>query len=1517
MRSRRMAFLARWPVAVTLAAAGTFVVGMSFTSPAAMAAQPSPSPSASPQPSPSSSATEAATKVAAARGLACTEMPNGHLRDCPKPVAKSAQPAGSRDSSTMSSMPADLATFVDTRTWSSGGGNTFPGADVPFGMVQWSPDTSPDRSDGGGYNYGDTSLIGYSLTHLSGPGCSAGGDVPILPMTGALPSGNPNSVLTSFTNTGEVAQAGYYSADSNLPDTITSQFTATSHASMGKFTFPETTSADFLIKLQDSENEDFADSAQIVGDNEVMGSDTSGDFCGEPDNGGQLQQYTVYFDIIFSQPFTASQVITQAGATDPAAVFLTFNTTSDPVIDAKVAISYVSTANAQLNRETNIPGWDFAKVKASAQATWNKLLGEIQVSGGSYAQTQEFYSLLYKDFLQPNIVSDVNGQFMGSDMQVHTLAPGQKNQYGIYSGWDIYHSLSELQAVLDPPAASDQAQSLVNYYSENGILQQWGYLNLDNYVMVGDPAQSIISDYYAFGARHFNTKQALADMLKQATTVNDVRPGEALEQEYGYLPANGTYGCCNAHGMAATLLEYDTADLALSQFASDLGDTKDATMLEERANNWENMFDPYNDLLNPKNENGQLIPGITPTFNDSSELYYVEGDPAEYVFDTPNDYSALISLMGGDSKVIPELANYWSQPNGYGEYGEISNEFDLGEQNAADYAGDPAGAQLAINTIDNTVYLPGPDGLDNNDDLGAESSQFIWEMLGMYPENSGSDNLLLNGPGFPRESIHLPSGKTISISAPGASPTEFYVQGLSINGRADSQLSIPFSTLAQGATMDWTMGTKPSSWGSAPSDAPPSYTAGLRPVVGYTSSQQVDVAPGGSTTVQVEAQDATGTAQTVHTSVSVPSGSGLTVTPSSGTLRVPADGRGSVTVTVTASSSAAQTFSTVPVALTDGPTAIPAVNLTVLVAEPGSLARTFNNEGISSNSDVLAANFDGSGNSYSEQALAAAGLTAGQTVTVDGTQFTWPLSAPGYPDNTMTDGQQVTVNAPAGTQTLGFLGAATDGPSQGLATLTYSDGTTQQYWLGLSDWTLDGGTATPSYGNQVAASTTYRNCASCSSGESTTGTNVFYTSLPVDPDKTLTSVTLPSDVTQGTLNIFAIGTSTQALSPPVAASVSPATASAGQQVTIDGSGFGATQGNSYVELNENGVDWGPPNALGTSQTGELAWSGPDNDGCSANTGGLASVDSGSGEQWTASCVTDQTWIQDTPSGLVPGQTYTASVTLEANSSQQTAPMYLDFYNGCVDTSSAVVSLTPGTPVTLTNTTTIGCSNAPQFQVRTDGPGSVDLTVTNASIAGQGTVQVDSWSNTAITFTVPAFPTNILTVYPGSEAMVTVEVASSAGTDSPSDTLALDMPHSGPQTGTLGWSGPLSTMGFCSTNTGGLASVNSGSGEQWTASCVTNQTWIQVTPVALGSGQMYTASVTLEANSTQQTAPMYLDFYNGCADTSSAVVSLTPGTPVTLTDTTTIGCSNSPQFQVRTNGPGGVDLTVTNANISAG
>ena len=610
-----------------------------------------------------------------------------------------------------------------------------------------------------------------------------------------------------------MAQAGYYSARSNQPTTITSEFTATAHSGMGRFTFPAAGPPAFLVKLLDSQNGDIASSAAISGPDEISGSDTSGDFCGEH------KYYTVHFDVVFSQPFASSKIITMRGATHPAAVFLTFRGGRHHIIEAKAGISYVSVAGARDNWRSENPGWHFAKVRSAARQAWNRLLSRVQVAGGRAAQTQEFYSLLYKDFLQPNITSDVTGRYRNSDGRVHHLAAGQRNQYGMFSGWDIYHSLSQLQAMLAPHAASDMAQSLVNYYAGNGILPQWGYLNLDNYVMVGDPADAVIADYYAFGARNFATRRALADMLHQATTVNTVRPGEALEQRYGYLPEDAKYGCCNPHGYVSSLLEYDTADFALSRFAASLGDRRAAARLQERANNWRHVLDHPAGLLTPRLLSGAFVPGIAP----DTHHHYVEGSAEEYTWDVPNNYAGLIARLGGKRAVVPRLRHYLSQPNGRGVYAYLTNEFDLGEQNAPDYAGDPAGAQQAVSTIRNTLYLPGPDGVPNNDDLGAISSQFIWEMLGLYPENPGSGVLLLGSPGFPLAVIHPGRGGTIIIRAPGASPRRFYVRSLALNGHPCQRLYVRYPALPLNAKLVWSLSSKPTGWGARPADAPPSY----------------------------------------------------------------------------------------------------------------------------------------------------------------------------------------------------------------------------------------------------------------------------------------------------------------------------------------------------------------------------------------------------------------------------------------------------------------------------------------------------------------------------------------------------------------------------------------------------------------------------------------------------------------------------------------------------------------------
>jgi predicted alpha-1,2-mannosidase len=340
-------------------------------------------------------------------------------------------------------------------------------------MVQWSPDTT-SRPGGGGYSYNDTATTGFSLTHLSGPGCNGEGDVPVLPTTGAINT----SATDSFSHASESADAGNYQVTTT--NGVTTDLTATTRTGMAQFTFPATTEANLILKLDDSEKPDSATSFTVVSNTEVKGSVTTGDFC---DAG---TTYTVYFDMQFNQPFSTEGSFSPYGIrkgarnlsmtamakpgtrpatvspstierpghpvyhgalpagrstvtpslTGPDGAYLTFNTTSNQTVLAKVGLSYVSTANAAANLQTENPGWDFPSILSATQSAWNTLLGKVQVTGGTSAQQAEFYTALYHALLFPSVFSDDNGQYLGVDGKVHTVDSGHSAFYTDFSGWD-------------------------------------------------------------------------------------------------------------------------------------------------------------------------------------------------------------------------------------------------------------------------------------------------------------------------------------------------------------------------------------------------------------------------------------------------------------------------------------------------------------------------------------------------------------------------------------------------------------------------------------------------------------------------------------------------------------------------------------------------------------------------------------------------------------------------------------------------------------------------------------------------------------------------------------------------------------------------------------------------------------------------------------------------------------------------------------------------------------------------
>ena len=1054
--------------------------------------------------------------------------------------------AASRTPISRTALVTDPDSYVNPFVGTTNQADDFPGADVPFGMVQWSPDT-PSRPDGGGYEYSDSSITGFSLTHLSGPGCPAEGDVPILPTVGTVNT----SATDAFSHTAESASPGYYSVQTS--NGVTTELTTTQRSGMARFTFPASTQSNLIFKLNGSANGDSNTQFNVVNDTEVSGQVTSGNFC------GATNSYTVYFDMVFDQPFTtdgtdAVAATLKAPTADVAAKnssepankptlhgaepkttlskakaaaatvndgYITFDTSDNQVVQAKVGISYVSTANAVANRTKENPNWNFNSTKAAAASAWTKQFDQIRISGGTADQDTVFYTALYHASLHPNVISDVNGQYPGFDGKVYTVDPGHSATYANFSSWDIYRSQAQLEALIDPQVASDTAESMLDDYAQTGDFPKWSSNNGETYVMVGDPSDSILADYYAFGARDFSASTALKDMITEATTTNNNRPGLNYingSGAMGYLPADGTYGCCNFYGPVSTQLEYDAADYSIASFAKAQGDTADYTTFAGRAQNWTNVFDPASGYMQPRLTNGSWLAG----FNPSSGSDFVEGTSSMYTGMVNFNLAGLAAADGGaanyNSSYLDNVLSGFD--GGSGNQADFSNEPSLELPWEYDYTGEPYKTQETIRQIQDQIWTDTPAGLAGNDDLGEMSAWYVWSALGMYPETPGTSTLALGSPLFPKAVVSLPSGKTLTINGNGAAAAAPYVQSATWNSGAWNDAYVPTTALAKGGTLSFTLGTTPkTSWASLPTDAPPSDSTGEAAVVAATSpGSGLILAPGAAGSAKLVASNLTGTATTVTWSES---GGGVTVSPSSGTLSIPANSTASVPLTVTAGQTEGADTATFTIA--NGAKSLLPSTLSVDVATAGELWPYYTNSGISTDGASSAADYDGDGYSYSANALAADGITPGGTITSDGVSYTWPNVAPGQLDNIEANGQTIPLQPTTATK-IGLIGSATNAPSTGTTgtlTVTFTDGTTQQLPVVFGDWALGAGSESVPTGDQVVAETPYRNA---DGGTSKQQLNMYMFSVDgtLTAGKTIAGVTLPSP-TSGDFHVFAIG----------------------------------------------------------------------------------------------------------------------------------------------------------------------------------------------------------------------------------------------------------------------------------------------------------------------------------------------------------------------------------------------------------
>ncbi len=778
----------------------------------------------------------------------------------------------------------DRAAEVNPFIGTANGGNVFPGATTPFGMVQFSPEASPVNpkrpiAAPGGYEYRATKLRGFSLTNVEGWGCAGGsGDVPLMPVSGNIdvsPSKDfRQTYAADFNHKDERAEPGSYQV--RLGNGLEVKLAAGTRFGMASFRFPEGKAAHLLFRTSDSEAGSTAATTHIdTATGTVSGSVTSGNFCGYIDEEDRRPYYTLYFVAKFDRRIADTGAwkdndlmpgaLTAEGGTGfgphgfaeaghGSGVWVGFG--SGGAVQVRVGISYVSEANAAKNLAAESDaGTTYETVALKARTVWNARLNQVAVEGGTPDQHTVFTTALYHSLQTPTTYSDNNGDYRGMDGQVHHVAAGQNTQYANFSGWDVYRSQMQLVTWLDPKAGSDIAQSLLNQsVQDGGRWDRWTHLSGATHVMNGDPAAPAIADIWAFGGRGFQAQAALTSLVHAAEfpTAEDLshkgcpvecvgeRPGLDQYLKLHYIPLGAP-----AWGAAADTLEDTTADFGISALAGHLGDRAIQTRFLLRAQYWKNLWNgaaaPEGGYFMDRNADGSWPTTEQDADNDNDQSRkpftpatgagFVEASAAQYVWMVPFNEAGLFRQMGGLKKASARLDRFFYDEHGAPAvtnagplHAELNNEPSIETPWLYDFARQPWKSQQLVHQVLQTLWVNSPKGIPGNDDLGEMSSWAVFAFMGLYPEIPGRAEFVLASPTFKKITVHRPEGD-VSIEAPAAAQDTFYLRGLQVNGHASSKTWLSEDFALHGGTLRFDLTSTPDhAWGHRSKDVPPSFT---------------------------------------------------------------------------------------------------------------------------------------------------------------------------------------------------------------------------------------------------------------------------------------------------------------------------------------------------------------------------------------------------------------------------------------------------------------------------------------------------------------------------------------------------------------------------------------------------------------------------------------------------------------------------------------------------------------------
>ncbi|MGW0286207.1 GH92 family glycosyl hydrolase [Streptomyces sp. NPDC003236] len=720
-------------------------------------------------------------------------------------------------------------------------GNTYPGAAVPFGMVQLSPDTGHNT----GYDYAQNHIRGFSLVHLSGVGCGLGGDLPVLPTTGDVTSTDYAEYQAEFSHDTEQASPGYYKV--GLKTGIDAELTATARTGVQRYTFPATGKANVLLNAGQSLHRTLSTKVEVLDDHTVRTAITGSGFCQD------TKPYTVYTVTRFDRPFTAfgtwdGSTVSDGSKSGRDGAYVRFDTSKDRTVEATTALSYVDAHGAALNLRAE-GGRSFQQVRAAARRAWEDRLDDVRVRGGGETLRRMFYSSLYRSFLAPNIGSDTDGRYTGWDQKIHR-ARGF-TYYQNWSLWDTYRTQSQLLSLLAPREARDMAISVIRIDEESGWLPKWGYGTVETNIMTGDPVTPFLTNAYQQGLLKGYEDRAYRALRKNADGVppaDSPAVGREADKEYvadGFAPyvkgrphvkpGDSDYD----HGASATL-EYALSDAMLAEMARDLGHDADAARYAARAQNYRRIFDSSTGFFRARDASGAFTGPADPARSEG----FHEGTAWQYQWLVPQDLPGMVGLIGGKQAANERLDAFFAYDklvedpaktarevwvNGPYDYYNADkynpqNEPDL----IAPYTYLSTGRPWQTTDVVHaalTLFTDTPTGMTGNDDLGTMSAWNVLSSIGVFPVQPGYDTWGLSTPVFERVDLTLdrryyPRG-SLTVTAPGTSDGSRYIQSARVDGAPYGRTYVTTRELRGMRTLAFTVGADPSAWGTGAHDGPP------------------------------------------------------------------------------------------------------------------------------------------------------------------------------------------------------------------------------------------------------------------------------------------------------------------------------------------------------------------------------------------------------------------------------------------------------------------------------------------------------------------------------------------------------------------------------------------------------------------------------------------------------------------------------------------------------------------------